>query len=144
MKAICALLVAAALVAGCQTAPNFNGPALVGAVCSAVPAEFEGLEADGIITGAIDDQIHDVYMPAFSGMCTAAGGVASGVTAQTIQNFTNKAIPVLVNAVNASGESDADKKTEAAILLGWQTTLNVAIPLYEALSTAPASSVSAQ
>ena len=120
------LIVAAfGALAACATT-QISAEQAVSSFCAAVPDEIDGLETEGVITGGADDTMTQTVRPAISLLC--ANGAA--ITAPSIQSVSKVAIPALLGLVSASALSDADKKTDTAVLLGLQLTLNVASTYY--------------
>ncbi len=131
-------------VTGCAGAQPVNYPALVQGFCAAAPTELEGLEADGVITGGADDTMQKIVTPDITQLCALAVKTPAQITPASIQAVSNAAVPALLALVASSDQTTSYKETETALLLGWQTTLNIALPYYEATQTPAASAVAAQ
>lgn len=133
-------------VTGCATAQPANYQELVQGFCAAAPDELEGLEADGVITGGADETMQKTVSPDITQLCALVAKTPTQITLASIQAVSNAAVPALLTLVAASDQTTEYKQAETALLLGWQTTLNIALPYYQALQTAPvpASVVAAQ
>lgn len=139
------LLVAVAMLAACAST-QISAEQAVTTFCAAAPDEITGLETEGVITGGAADTMTNTVQPAIAKVCASG----TTVTAANIQSVSKVAIPALLNLLSASDLSDADKKTDSAVLIGFQVTLDIVLPYYNTLTTAaaapaaPASGVATQ
>jgi hypothetical protein len=127
------LIAALGALAACATT-QISAEQAVATFCTAAPDELEGLETEGVITGGTANTVTKTVTPAITSLC--ASGAA--ITAPSIQSVSKVAIPALLGLVSVSDLSDADKKTDTAVLLGLQVTLDVAAAYYGVPTTAAA------
>jgi aspartate-semialdehyde dehydrogenase len=129
------------LTACAGTAIKPQTPAqIAAAVCPILQPQLAQLQASGVFTGGAAATLDDKIAPDVNKVCVAG----ALVTSTSLAAVANEAVPLIVDAINASSMSAANKNAAVAIVSGAQLAITSAIALYNATQpAAPAAAPSA-
>jgi aspartate-semialdehyde dehydrogenase len=149
MKKLFAAIAVASLclLAACAGVQPQTPAQIAAAVCPVLQPQLAQLQASGVFTGGAAATLDDKIAPDLNKVCVAG----ALVTSTSLAAVANEAVPLIVDAINASSMSAANKNTAVAIVSDAQLAITSAIALYNATQpaapaatpTAPASAASA-